>query len=411
MKSIAQTQAAILEGINAAINANDEVMIDEAISSYDALVKELSRNRQYQALRECVNKVGAVQSISDLINLKSRLSLKVLEKVLGIISFNVNAIPTSKESARYGYTNRREPQNLPPNAGQSLAIARAFVAGRSDDLDGMVSAIKLFSVLGHQQAVAVVLGYAIDSELYKQDLACELFGSLKALVTDAALHSSLILVLKNRDAVVRAEFFRMAKRWESLGKTVHYTSIFKLSMLEKLKASGFADQARILANVYAQVCSKTAGDMEPCVIHRLFRLGAEPKAILVHALQNKGGSSQVYPSPVVWIEYMLTCDGPLQNMESALKGFYYNSSDRDTGFQAIKQVIDYLDRPGADSGLDREKVINKAAHLAQHIIDRRKIAGETQELNRIVEEYELPKELTRKVNRLKGAILEQDLGL
>lgn len=409
MRTTLEIQGSITAAIKEAVTTNDEGLLDAAVQDYQSLLKALASKGRYQAVNGLVSAVSRVHTPTALINLKGAISSAVLTKAIALTPLRIQSLP-GKASSRSYYDRHPKVADIAPNAKQSIAIAQSLLLSRDDDLKEMIEGLRYFAKLGHQQAMAIVIAHCLDNGLMEEDKACEVFGSLTYLLASGALHSSLLRVLKDRKELVDAEFLRMANRWSSLANTVNFRQVFKLEMLEKMHGQGLGDQALIFARAYDQIYLSGV-EQEACVVARLSKLGVESEAILRASQKGKGGYS-FDVSPIPWIESLLTNNAVEHGgLEANFQGFHYCSLRRDAPFQAIRQVLDYQASLSDESGVDRRLMIEKAAELIQVVIDGRSISGNTQELSRIIDEFDLPNEVTLKVRRLKGIVLERDLGM
>lgn len=410
MKTNLQIQESIAAAIREAVSSNDEGLLDAAVQDYQSLLKVLVSKGRYRAIDNLVGTITRIHTPTGLINLKGAISSGVLTKAMALTALRMQGLPSKSSARSNSYDRRPRVEDLAPNAEQSIAIAKSLLISRDDDLSEMTHGLRYFARLGHQQAMAIIIAHCLSHGLTAQDEACEIFGSLTHLAGNGSLHSSLLRVLKDRKKLVEAEFQRMASRWSSLASTTNFRQVFSLDMLEKMHRQGLDEQTLIFARAYDQIYLSGV-DQEICVIPRLLRLGVESVAIVSASQKGRSGYS-FDVSPVPWIEHLLTNNAvePIEIAEH-FRDFNYCTLRRDAPFQAIWQVLEYQASLGNDSAIDRPKMIVKAAELIQVVIDGRSISSNNQELSRIIEEFDLPNELTLKVKRLKGIVLEHDLGM
>lgn len=410
MKTTNEIQNTITTAIKEAVSTNDEGLLDAASQDYRSLLQALAAKGRYNAAGELVSAVKAVHSPTHLINLKGAISTSLLTKALALSPLYVAGLPRKASSIRYHHERYSKPKDSAPNAEQSNAIARSLILSRDDDLKEITDALRYFAQLGHQQAMAILIAHCLDSGLTERDKACEIFGSLTHLASEGALHGSILRALKDRKVLVDSEFHRMASRWSSLAKTQTFRQIFKLDMLEKMHRQGLGDQALIFADAYDQIYTDGV-EPEPCVIPRLLRIGVESTEIFRRSQGGRNGYRIDY-SPVPWLEHLLTNnDVKAIDLEDQLRRMEYCYQRKDMPFKAIRQVLDYQDANPGLPGFDRKILHEKAAEVIRLVVETRGIAGDTQELNRIIEEFSLPNELTLRVKPLRGVVLERDLGM
>lgn len=400
----------ITAAIKDAVADNDEGLLDAAIQDYQARLARLAATGQYESLNRLFSAVQKQHSVTDLINLKGAISSAVLTKALTLTPLWAAGLPSKASSKSHGHNIYDKKGDLPPNAPQSIAIAQALVISRKDDLAEMVSALKYFSRLGHQQAISVILAHCLDSGLMTDDEQCGVLGSLTHLVGKTPLHASLLKVLNERKELVQAEFDRLAKVWVARTGHRHFEGIFKLDMLEKMNRQGLRDQALLFAKAYDQIYLIGA-EQEPCVIQRLYNIGVESVSILS---ESKRGRSDYGPSvsPIPWVEYLMTSEAvSVVDIPAMMKGFNFDYSRKNAPLKAIRQVLDYQAQAGDDSGIDRASMLEKAAEVLRITIDGLGMARDVPGLNKILDDYQLPHGLALKVKALKGIILERDLGM
>lgn len=410
MKTTDEIKNSITTAIKEAVATNDEGLLDAAVQDYRSLLVALASKGRYDAVGELVSAVKGVHAPTHLINLKGSISSAVLTKAIALSPLYIMGLPRKASATKYHHDRYSKQKDSAPNAEQSISIARSLILSRDDDLKEIAAGLRYFAQLGHQQAMAILIAHCLDTGLTAQDAACEVFGSLTHLVADGALHNTLLRVLKDRKDLVEAEFKRMAGRWSSLAKTQPFRQIFKLDMLEKMCRQGLAEQAQIFASAYDQIFLEGV-EPEPCVILRLQKLGVESTMILGKSHQGKNGYKMQF-SPVPWLEHLLT-NGRIETseIEDHLRGMEYCYERRDTPFKAIRQVLDYQAACPASVAVDRTSLIAKASEVIRVVIEARKIGSDISELSRIIDEFKLPNELTLKVKKLKGIVLERDLGM
>lgn len=411
MQPTSEKKAALIQAFQEAVKTNDEGLLEAVAQDYHSLVGSLTRSHQYVAARSVMEGVGGAHTLTDLINRKAAISSAVLTKALNLTAFHCSGLPTRESSRRSPYDQRRDVKNLAANAEQSNAIARSLVLTRADDLIELSSALTYFGRMGHQQAMAILIAHCLDHGVYKQDQACKIFGSMTSLFEVPSLHPSLVKVLSDRQDLVSQEFTRMAERWEILAKTVNFRSIFRLGMLEAMQKSKLGAQANLFARVYDAVYFGESIEQEPCTGHRLQQLGIETSSIVLRSARSKSGH-RIHVSTVTWLEDLLTNeDVTVDSIFDQMSGFEYCSQRRDDGLKAIVSVLEYHKSLGPISKINRPAVVEKSAELIRVIIDGRRISADSVELSRIVREFDLPNEVLLRVKRLKGVVLENDLGM
>lgn len=402
----------IVDMCKEAVAANDESLLDLATHDYQVLLTKLAATGQHYALSDCTRSVGNALKATDLINLKGALSPKVLLKALCITNFRVSSLP-SKESAKARLHNRRyEPEDSAPNAPQSMVIATSITISSKDDLREVCRAIKYFVRLGHHPATAIMIGHYLDQKMYQQDHECEGFIALSDMLTKGALHSSIAKVLNANAETWTGLCERMAAIWIEQRKKSSSLSKYSLELLEALHASGFTHQAVILGNAYDKVNWGESTTQRPCVSLRLRAIGVEAENILRQSRADANHFRSTADS-VSWIEELLINENfSVEMISSEMNRLNLKSSiDRDKGFKAIQQVLEFQSTNGNQFAMNRRAILAKATEICNVIIERRNIEHNSGELKRILEEYSLPNDLSLKVHRFKGYVLERDLGL
>lgn len=410
MRTIIEIKGSITSAIQEAVATNDERLLDAAIQDYQSLLKGLASKGQFQAINDLVSNVQGLHKITDLINLKGAVSSGVLTKALSLTSLYIGALPVKASARRFEQARRNEKPNSPPNAEQSLAIARAMISSRTEDLDEIIRALRYFADVGHQQAMAALIGHCLDTDLIAADDRCDVFGSMTHLVGKNSLHASLLKVFKERSELVDKEFKRMALKWSSLAESRHFKQVFKLDMLEKMYKQGLRDQAVIFGSAYDTI-HVYGVQQERCSVIRLRNIGVESVSIIRASERGKSGFGETV-SPIPWLEDLMTNEAVMPgDIQAKLRGFDFDYNRKDDPFKAVRNVIEYQSENAEESGISRSAMLEKAAEVIRITIEARSLSRDTGELNKIIDDYRIPNDLALKVRALKGIVLERDLGM
>lgn len=403
----------LADALKEAVANNDEGLIDAVTQDYERMVAWLASSKQYKALSECLSTVGNANSITTLIGLKTKISRQVLTKALCLCDFYIGQLPSkevsrSKSSHDRYYSN--SPRPVPPNADQSMAIAKAITISRRDNLSDMVGSIKYFSKLGHQQAVSIILDHYLKTEMYKKDGESLVFAALCELTTASSLHPSIIKILTANESTWSGQCRQIAKEWME-SKTPWNTSRFSIGLLEAFHAAGFQTQAIILGEAYDALYAGENSLPEPCVGLRLRNLGVATD----NFVQRSRSDARAYTSrtpQITWLEDLITNDrySP-EDVCKELAPLELRYSKSESCFLAVQRVLEFFSGRGKNHHANRKEIYEKSAALCAATIVKIGQEHDRTALRKIIETFKLPNEVTTKVKVLKGLVLENDLGI
>jgi hypothetical protein len=401
---------AIVQAVKESVTTGDEGLLDAAIDDYSGLVAHLANSRQFSNLQSCLSAVGHALKITDLINRKESLSPAIFSKVLSITIFHFNGIP-SKRDVQTDY-HRRNP-DLPPNAGQSLIIAKAFVLACKSDLCELLNGVYFFAKMGHHQALGVLLEHYFSNGMHDSDEGAVLFTRLVQLKTENSLQASITKVLNNHNGAflncVKAACSRIAEKHAN--RSFYSADLFTLPLIEAFHDAGFHEHAQIMVTTYVRLLPMNGSGEVPCLAHRIRRMGADHDELVVNSRAMFGRYYSADTSPA-WMEDLLTNPAiDQEQMVTDLSMIRFKSYRENKGFQACEAVLLFAKNHGAKFGLNYQHIIEKAAVLCSIEIHERNLHHEPNALKKILTDFKFPLEMILKVKPLKGAHLENELGL
>lgn len=401
---------AIVEAVKESVATGDEGLLDAAIHDHSSLVAHLANSRQFSNLQSCLSAVGRAVKITDLINRKESLQPAIFSKVLSITHFHFNEIP-SKRDVQTDY--RRRNPDFPPNSGQSLVIAKAFILASKDDLSELLIGVSYFARMGHHQALSVLLEHYFSNAMHVTDETAVMFTQLAQLKVENTLQASITKVLKaNSESFldcVKHACRRMLSQHSRHGQ--YYTGVFTLPLVEAFYEAGFTDHAQFMAATFVNLIPVNGEGEVTCMAHRVRRLGADNNELIA---KSRASLLAFYSASTssAWMEDLLANPAiDAERMTSELSSFNFQGSRRGKGFEACVAVLDFAKANSEKFGLDYDMIVEKSASMCNIEIQKRNIQLDPDALKGILSEYLFPVEMILKVKPLKGAHLENELGL
>jgi hypothetical protein len=411
MSDTTAAHLAIAEAVKESVKTGDEGLLDAAIADYQQLITKLASTHQFSSLKVALDVVSHAVKVNELINLKDTLSTTIFGKVLTITHFQFQGLASKRDATDHRYYQRAP--DLPPNAGQSIIIAKAFTVARKDELNDLLTGINYFAKMGHHQALSVLLDHYFQHGMAERDTQGQVFTHLARMKTSNTLHASVIKTLKaHADAFFDCTRLACARL---LGERIKPSpsQVFSLPLIEAFYDAGFKRHAQFMATAYIRLLPANGTCEEPCMLHRLRFMGVDTMDFSKKSRQSMSPAN-VYPASIstAWLEdFLVNADISIDQMTQSLSTFNFTSIRTDSGFKACEAVLDFAKNHAEKYGFDYPEIVDKAAALCNLEIDKRKLGHDQEALKSILNSHQFPSDLIFKVKRFKGAHLENELGL
>jgi hypothetical protein len=411
MSDLTAAHLAIAEAVKESVKTGDVGLLDAAIADYQQLITRLASTHQFSSLKVALDVVSHAVKVSELINRKDTLSPTIFGKVLTIADFHFRSLESKRDASDHRYYQR--PPDLPPNAGQSLIIAKAFTVARKDDLNELMMGIHYFAKMGHHQALGVLLEHYFSTGIQARDETAAMFTQLAQLKIDNTLQASITKVLKSHSSAfldcVQKACVRIKEK--QAGQRHYSESLFTLPLIEAFHDAGFQEHAMAMATTYASILPVNGSGEVTCLAHRLRRLGVDHNGLVFKSRTTLTQYFSAETSPA-WMEDLLTNPAiTIEKMAAELSSINFKTYRENKGFEACEAVLVFAKAYGEKFGLDYNLILEKAAALCSIEIHDRKMQHDPDALKRILADFKFPSEMIFKVKLLKGALLENELGL